>query len=302
MKAINDSSPARSSDDASVKEGGVVPEVASTFTTQLTWLMLREQNCLIRDKAALIGRFGITIFINLLFGLIFYRAGDRDDSQQNFLYDHFGALTMVTISSMFGAAQPTLLAFPEQRPIFLREYSTGTYNIVPYFLSKLAYEAPLAFMQTLTQWLVVYWLIGFQGSFLVLMLSGFALGLVSSSVAVLIGCSVTDIKTAAEFLPLVLVPQMLFAGFFVSTDQIPKYLRWAQYLCSLKYAMNLQQIAEFSESACSPGADEQCKTLLVKNDVDEDHVWFYILILAVLFITFRVVGCYILMIKATTVF
>jgi hypothetical protein len=127
---------------------------------------------------------------------------------------------MVTISSMFGAAQPTLLAFPEQRPIFLREYSTGTYSIMPYFISKVCFEFPLAFAQSLVQWLVVYWLISFRGSFMLLLLASFALGLASASIAVLMGCAVADVKTASELLPVVFVPQMLFAGFFVSTDQV----------------------------------------------------------------------------------
>ena len=33
----------------------------------------------------------------------------------------------------------------------------------------------------------------------------------------------------------VLVPQLLFAGFFIQAEQIPIWLRWAQYTCALKY-------------------------------------------------------------------
>ena len=48
-----------------------------------------------------------------------------------------------------------------------------------------------------------------------------------------------------ELSPLLFVPQLLFAGFFIKTDQIPVFLRWAQYLCSLKYAINLILCIEF---------------------------------------------------------
>jgi len=280
----------------------IEPVVTASFVTQLSWLMRRELNGLVRDKAALIGRFGITIFLNLLFGLIFRNAGNRDDTQEGFFYDHFGALTMVTISSMFGAAQPTLLAFPEQRPIFLREYSTGTYAIMPYFISKICFEVPLAFVQSLVQWLVVYWLISFRGSFVLLLLASFSLGLASASVAVLMGCAVADVKTASELLPVVFVPQMLFAGFFVSTDQIPSYLRWAQYLCSLKYAMNLLSIIEFGSGNCQEGAEVACKGLLEGNEIYEDKWWAYVLVLAGLFLGFRILGARVLSVKATTVF
>jgi hypothetical protein len=33
---------------------------------------------------------------------------------------------MVLISGMFGQAQPVMLSFPYERPMFMREYSTGT--------------------------------------------------------------------------------------------------------------------------------------------------------------------------------
>lgn len=63
---------------------------------------------------------------SLIFGLIFLNAGNRDDSNESNFYSHFGAITMVLISAMFGPAQSVMLAFPFERPMFLREYATGT--------------------------------------------------------------------------------------------------------------------------------------------------------------------------------
>ena len=34
------------------------------------------------------------------------------------------------------------------------------------------------------------------------------------------------------------MPQLLFAGFFIQAEQIPIWLRWAQYLCALKYGLS----------------------------------------------------------------
>lgn len=47
--------------------------------------------------------------------------------------------------------------------------------------------------------------------------------------------------------PAIFVPQLLFAGFFIRIQDIPVFLRWAQYLCSLKFAINLALIVEFGE-------------------------------------------------------
>ena len=86
------------------------------------------------------------------------------------------------------------------------------------------------------------------------------------------------------------------------SSQIPSYLRWAQYLCSLKYAMNVLSIIEFGDGACQEGAENACKALLDSNEIEEDKWWVYVLVLAALFFGFRIIGARVLTIKATTVF
>jgi hypothetical protein len=54
-----------------------------------------------------------------------------------------------------------------------------------------------------------------------------------------LGCAVTDVKDVTEMAPLLFVPQLLFAGFFIATSEIPLMLRWCQWLCGIKYALNI---------------------------------------------------------------
>ena len=112
--------------------------------TQTRLLFKREFANLHRNKIPLVARFGITIFLNVLFGLIFqgigkyifniyqmlnselnqifydFLIGGSDSSDQTSIQSHFGALVMVMISAMFGTAQPALIQFPSERPVFLR--------------------------------------------------------------------------------------------------------------------------------------------------------------------------------------
>ncbi|GHP11457.1 hypothetical protein PPROV_001018500 [Pycnococcus provasolii] len=206
---------------------------------------------------------------------------------------------------MFGAAQPALLAFPVERPIFLREYSAGTYSSIAYFFSKLSVELPMSFTQTLVAWTVMYWMIGFQGNFIFLVLSSFGLGVAATSVAICIGCVTPDVKQAMEATPMVFVPQMLFAGFFVRTDQIPIFLRWAQYMCSLKYSLNLLDLAEFTPGNCEkdgPKSAKACRQLKDSLTLKNDDCWVHILILSSLFLSFRIMGAFILGRKARSVY
>jgi hypothetical protein len=153
-------------------------------------------------------------------------------------------------------------------------------------------ELPLCLAQSCVQYLVVYWMVGFQGQFYKLVFSAWMLGITSASTAVVLGCAVSSIKTAMELMPLTMVPQMLFAGFFIKTSQIPVLLRWAQYLCALKYAMNLIILAEFDSTlaSCQGEAARQCARIKSSNDIDDSSELLSWVVLIALFVSFRTVG------------
>ena len=68
-------------------------------------------------------------------------------------------------------------------------------------------------------------MVGFKSSFGIMYANTYTLAMASTAMAVMLGCSVEDPKLGQEMLPLLFVPQMLFAGFFVSPDLIPAWLR-----------------------------------------------------------------------------
>ena len=119
-----------------------------------------------------------------------------------------------------------------------------------------------------------YWLTGLAANFFVLTFVVALLGMVASSTSLLIGAVAESVQVAMQLTPLLFVPQLvrtdcparspvrlgrhraphpvaalfslqLFAGFFIPITSIPVWLRWAQYLCSLKYSLNLLVVVEF---------------------------------------------------------
>lgn len=103
------------------------------LTTQVKMLFTREVHNMVRDKSVLGGRFVFTTFLGLLIGVIFLGVGEEPSDNASNLNGHFGGLLMVMLMGMFGTAQQALLAFPQERPIFLREYSTNHYSVLSYF-------------------------------------------------------------------------------------------------------------------------------------------------------------------------
>jgi len=271
---------------------------------QLQALGIRAMQAVIRDKASLGARFGGTTVLNLIFALIFFQIAKVDDDYDSM--SHFGALSNIGISGMFGNAQPTLLLFPFERPLFVREYAKGTYSGGAYFWSKLFVELPLTFATAVITLLVAYWIEGLHGNFILHVLILWLLGLAASSTALVAGCVAASAKQAVEMAPALFVPQILFAGFFVKMEQIPVFLRWAQYLCSLKFGINLFLINEFTtdcpdDNSADFRADKRCadgKLILDRNDVDQDLWWLYVLILVGIFLLFRMLAMVLLVRRA----
>eukprot|EP00980_Cylindrotheca_fusiformis_P027773 scaffold22559_cov111-Cylindrotheca_fusiformis.AAC.12 len=277
---------------------GDVETRRASLLTQMNLLYTRELRNIARDKGAIGARFGLTIVLSLLVGIIFYDVGVADSADSQHLQSHFGALVQVVIMSMLGTAQPALLAFPEERPVFLREYSTNHYSVLSYFLSKLTMEAILTALQILVQVLITFFLIDLQANFGMFFLTVFVLAMASTAMAVMVGCAVEDPKLGHELAPLLFVPQMLFAGFFVVPDLIPIWLRWARYLCSLFYAVRILLVEEFGDGCGSEEADKACERLIASIGADEDEIWWAWIVLIALFVVFRLLALVILRQKA----
>jgi len=269
-------------------------------STQLSIIFRRELQAFTRDKGALIARLSITGLITLVAGMIFYKVGENDMSNPQNLQSSFGALIIIQLNTMFGTAQPALLGFPTERPVFVREYSTNHYSVLSYFLAKFVMEALLTGLQTMVSAVIAYFLMAFQMSFEKFFLTLYALALSSNAVAVLLGSLTKDPNLAQELVPLLFVPQMFFAGFFVSIELIPGFLRWCQYICYLTYSVRIILVAEFGN--CKGEASVACDQLLKSVGVSEDDIWWNWLILIGIFFTFRITALMVLRSKATQFF
>jgi ABC-type multidrug transport system permease subunit len=191
-----------------------------------------------------------------------------------------------------------MLTFAKDRPVFLREFSTDHYTIIPYFLSKLWREALNTLIATLTQAVVIYWLMGFQMGFWQLVAITYALSMTATAVAVMLGACFEDTQASLNLFTLLVVPQFFFSGLFIAIEYIPSWVSWAQYICSLTYGARLGFAYEFGD--CEPGAAAaNCAAVLAANNVNPDDTWLYWLAMLLLFVVFRVLGVVVLRYKAT---
>jgi ABC-type multidrug transport system permease subunit len=138
-------------------------------------------------------------------------------------------------------------------------------------------------------------MIDFKGSFAIYCAACYALAMASTALAVVMGTLAgSSVHLATMLLPLVLMPQMLFIGYFVVPDLIPVWLRWLQYLCPMTYATRIILVEEFYRCSDDPFQNLGCELLLLVVEADPDDVWWYWLMLASQFVLFRLLALVIL--------
>lgn len=276
----------------------VLPEQNKVSVWQeFRMLQQREMRNMHRNPLPMIINVTMTSVLSIIFGVIFLDIGRQDRSDFSVLQAQMGAIVNLLISTLMGQSNTAIFIFSSERPLFLREYSTEHYTIVPYFLSKLWSEAINSFAAVLVQALITYWMMGFQMSFGFFLAITYSLAMTATAVAVMLGAFFTDPNNALSLFTLVVVPQFYFSGLFIAIELIPSWVSWAQYLCSLTYASRLGFAYEFGECAAG-AAQENCNAILDANNVAVDDTWWYWLALMGLFVMFRLGGIFVLRSKA----
>ena len=266
-------------------------------------LLSREIKNTLRNKQIMGMRFVAAVLMSTLFGGVFWQVGKPSSltsgtPQLSEILSYVGAVTFVCIQAMFANVQPVLLAFPKERPIFIREYSGGSYSAAVYFICKSIVELPLLLIQSALATVILYFMMGFSGTYLLFLLGHYLIGLASASMAIMLTSRVAEVKTAMELSPLVFVPQIFFSGVFVRIEQIPVVLRWIQYIIPLKYGVDIVYVAELNQSKYV-----WKNSILDQNDVNPGSLWWYIVVLVGLIFLFRLIGLLSLVQKAkSTVF
>jgi len=260
-----------SRNEAEGKDLGFKRRRMKGFCTQFRHVLVRDWKNFYRNKFAVILRFVINFVMQSIIGVCFWRVGAKEDIETR-----FGAIVLISTSSMFSTAQVVLLSFALDRAVFSRDYQNGSYGAGAWVLSKSLVEIPnlLALMAFTT--VLWYFYMQLQGNYFLLTVMFTCLGYCAASMAMVLGTIGKDAKRSLEMAPLIFVPQILFTGFFIPISRIPKVLRWVQWTCFLKFGVNMLMIVELFDE------DESDKQVVFdKLDIVESSwaIYFTILIM-----------------------
>ena len=195
-------------------------------------------------QSSYIKLFG-AIFISLICCLIYFDVPETKAGIQ----DRQGALFFTTLTMGFGAVQGVALIFPQERPVFMREVNNNMYSVSAYFWAKILSEFPLTVIIPTVQIAITYFAIGFNSNlwykFPLTVLIAILIYSAFGGLGYILGTAISNKKVVAILTPIVVVPNMLFAGFFVNQDNIPVFLFPLHNISIFKYGFQALMLNEF---------------------------------------------------------
>lgn len=214
--------------------------ITTSFCRGLGTLMWRDAVNIQRNPVLLTSRIVQTIILSLITGALFWKLS-RDYSNSG-LSKSFnsknGALFFLSISNFMSSMSPVILTFPLEKSVFLKEQGNKMYSVFSYFLSRNLVELPLLIIGPLLNALIVYWMIDLHpgGSYWWLFfLVSFLCSLAGNSFGLLCSSFFSDAKVASGMLPMVVLPLMLFSGFYKNRKDLPGWIGWIEYISPIKY-------------------------------------------------------------------
>ncbi|CAK84665.1 unnamed protein product (macronuclear) [Paramecium tetraurelia] len=220
---------------------------------------------------------------------IFWTAGSEPGYKG--IQSTIGVLFFLVMSSFMGALNPVMVQFPAEREVFLREENSKLYSTAAYFTGKSSVELPFLFVFPIIQQLICYWMTQLQLTLLfVSYLVQVEIVLVQFNfqlLGLMTGCMFNDLKAAAGFLPVVLMPLVIFSGFYANQSMYMDWIGWIQYLSPMKYAFEALVWNEFETRR-----DEFIgQTIENSNPIDTYNLdlglWKCLVILAAIILFFR---------------
>ena len=269
--------------------------------SQFMVLFKRALQSLIRDRLFTHLRVVSITAVGFLIGLLYLGIGNDG----NKVFNNTGCLFFSLLFLMFTSLMPTVLTFPSEKLVFMREHLNNWYSLQSYYLAKTMADLPFQIAFPVIYCPIVYFMTEqpYEGmrywQFLTITI---LTCLVAQSIGLLIGAVAPSLSTAVFVAPITGIPVLLFSGFFVNFETIPNYMQWLTYVSYARYSWEGIIVVIYGNNRAPLECDtgrcifRNCSDVLSTMDVREDalelkgaKIYLNCVVLAGFFLVLRLV-------------
>ncbi|XP_075974083.1 ATP-binding cassette sub-family G member 4-like isoform X1 [Anticarsia gemmatalis] len=231
--------------DAALLGGEGSPKRYATSELTQFWVVLKRTLLFSRrDWTLMYLRLFAHILVGFLIGALYYDIGD-DGSK---VLSNLGFLFFNMLFLMYTSMTITILSFPLEMPVLVKEHFNRWYSLRSYYLAITVSDIPFQAIFCIIYVVIVYLLtsqppVWFR--FAMFLSSCLLISFVAQSVGLVVGAAM-NVQNGVFLAPVMSVPFLLFSGFFVSFNAIPVYLRWITYLSYIRYGFEGTALATYS--------------------------------------------------------
>lgn len=223
----------------------VTPERYPTSEYQQFWIVLKRTLLFSRrDWTLMYLRLFAHILVGLLIGALYYDIGN-DGAK---VLSNLGFLFFNMLFLMYTSMTITILSFPLELPVLLKENFNRWYSLKAYYLAITVSDIPFQAVFCVIYVTIVYFMTSQPTDimrFSMFLGTCLLISFVAQSVGLVVGAAM-NVQNGVFLAPVMSVPFLLFSGFFVSFDAIPVYLRWITYLSYIRYGFEGTALATYS--------------------------------------------------------
>ncbi|XP_063697131.1 ATP-binding cassette sub-family G member 4 [Culicoides brevitarsis] len=272
---------------------------ATSKTHQLGVLLKRSYIKAKRDSTLTYLRFFVSIIVAVMLGLLFIQAGNEGSR----VLDNYNLLFGILIHHMMTTKMLTILTFPFEMSIIIKEHFNRWYSLKMYYSAVTLIDLPISIICTFIFSCIIYWMSAQpleRDRFLMFFFICQLVVFVASGMGLMIGAWF-DVVNGTFLGPTIAVPFMMFAGFGVTLRDMPSWLYPGTYVSYLKYGLEgmLSAIYGGNRATLDCNLADYChykypKTFLEDISMRGDQFWNDVLWLSVMTITLRVFCFYVL--------
>lgn len=204
---------------------------------------------------------GLRIFqvmsVSFLSGLLWWHCNT------NHIMDQVGLLFFFSIFWGFFPLFSAIFAFPQERPMLIRERSSGMYRLSSYYFARTVGDLPMELVLPTIFVTITYWMGGLKPKFVTFILTLLIIllnVLVSQGLGLALGAILMDVKQATTLSSVLMLVFLLASGYYI--QHIPIFINWLKYISFSHYCYKLLLGVQYSRNEVYEcGIGKYCEVL-----------------------------------------